>query len=200
MLDSLNGARHSFFETASTSLETLNQKLEGVVSTIPSSDSKPKHGEIGQESDIDADDLESDVSDPTEMFHRDTGTQTSLPVSRSSSSTSLTESDPSNTAPLSTQTEDLKTLNTHLSSVLSSNTSVVNQDETTLFAIRDLREYLLDITYGRENGSFRGDIKSSNADDEISQVKAEIRGVKGVLLSAKSFPGTGTGRTKVMGF
>ncbi len=30
---------------------------------------------------------------------------------------------------------------------------------------------------------------NKEADDEISRVKAGIRGVKGVLLSARSFPG-----------
>ena len=198
MLDSLNVARHSFFETTATSLETLNQKLESVVSTIPSTASKSKHGEFGLGSDLDVDDLESDVSDPTEMFHRDTGTQTSPPVSRSNSSASLTDSNPSSITPLSTQTAELKTLNTNLSSVLSSSTSVVDEDEVTLFGIKDLRDYLLEITYGRESGSLRGDVKKPNADDEISRVRAEIRGVKGVLLSAKSFPGTATGRTKAL--
>ncbi|MCJ1432862.1 hypothetical protein MMC27_002220 [Xylographa pallens] len=198
MLDSLNVARHSFFETTATSLETLNQKLESVVSIIPSSAGKPKHGELGLGSDLDVDDLESDVSDPTEMFHRDTGTQTSSPVSRSNSSASLTDSNPSSNTPLSTQTAELKALNTYLSSILSSNTSIIDEDEATIFGIKDLREYLMEITYGRESGSFRADVKKTNADDEISRVRAEIRGVKGVLLSAKSFPGTATGRTKAM--
>ena len=198
MLDSLNMARHSFFETTSTSLETLNQKLESVVSTIPSSASRPKHQEFGVGRDLDVDDLESDISDPTELFHRDTGTQTSPPVSRSNSSASLTDSDSSCITPLSTQISELKTLNTNLSSVLSSSTSVVDEDEATLFGIRDLRNYLLEITYGRESELFRGEVKKPNADDEISRVRAEIRGVKGVLLSAKSFPGVTTGRTKVV--
>ncbi|MCJ1384621.1 hypothetical protein MMC17_007739 [Xylographa soralifera] len=198
MLDSLNVARHSFFETTSTSLETLNQKLESVVSTIPTSANKPKHGEFGVGIDHDIDDLESDASDPTEMFHRDTGTQTSPPVSRSNSTASLTDSDPSSIAPLSAQVAELKTLNTSLSSVLSSSTSVVDEDEATLFGTRDLREYLLEITYGRQSGSFHGDGKKPSTDDEIGRVRAEIRGVKGVLLSAKSFPGTTTGKTKMM--
>ncbi|MCJ1397798.1 hypothetical protein MMC11_000994 [Xylographa trunciseda] len=198
MLDSLNAARHSLFETTSVGLETLNQKLETIVSTIPSSASKPKHGELELGSDLDDDDdLESDVSDPTELFHRDTGTQTSLPVSYNSSSMSLQYSDPSSTAPLSTQTAGLKTLTTNLSSILSSSTSVVDEDDVTLFGIGSLREYLLEITYGRGSISSRGDAKKQNVDDEISRVRAEIRGVKGVLLSAKSFPGTATGRAKV---
>lgn len=40
-------------------------------------------------------------------------------------------------------------------------------------------------TYGFSGGVGRAEEK----DDEISKVKAGIRGVKGVLLSARSFPG-----------
>lgn len=41
-------------------------------------------------------------------------------------------------------------------------------------------------------GANAGDVN----DDEIARVKAEIRGVKGVLLSARNFPG-GVGRGRV---
>ncbi|MCJ1283449.1 hypothetical protein MMC26_002778 [Xylographa opegraphella] len=198
MLNSLNVARHSIFDTTSTNLENLNQKLESVVSMIPVSASKPKHGDFGLGSDFDVDDLESDVSDPTEMFYRDTGTQTSPPISRSYSSASLTDSNPSSIAPLSTQIMELKSLNTNLLSVLSSNTSAVEEDEATLSCIRDTREYLVKMTYGREPGSIGGDAQKPSADDEISRVSAEIRSVKGVLLSAKNFPGTSTGKMKAV--
>lgn len=55
-----------------------------------------------------------------------------------------------------------------------------------------LREYLDGIAYvppvyGFNNGY--GSSSTSKEDDEIARVKASIRGVKGVLLSARSFPG-----------
>jgi hypothetical protein len=56
-----------------------------------------------------------------------------------------------------------------------------------------LREYLDGLayvtpTYGFGGvGSYAG--TAGEKDDEISRVKAGIRGVKGVLLSARSFPG-----------
>jgi hypothetical protein len=59
---------------------------------------------------------------------------------------------------------------------------------------RGLTEYLEDLVYvvphryGRPG--FEG-LTDSGDDDEISRVKASIRGVKGVLLSARSFPGMG---------
>ena len=200
MLDSLNMARHSFFETTSASLDLLNEKLEGIVSTIPSTIEKATHRAFGLASDHDDDDdLESDVSDPTELFHRDTGTQTSPPVSHSSSSASLICSDRSSTTPLSTQAAALKIMGANLSTILTSSNSAVDEDEVTLLSIGDLRESLLDITYGRTARPSHGDNSKINTDDEISRIKAEIRGVKGVLLSAKSFPGTGTGRTKAAG-
>ena len=39
-----------------------------------------------------------------------------------------------------------------------------------------------------------GSGNGSERDDEIARVKAEIRGVKGVLLSARNFPAGGRGR------
>lgn len=41
-----------------------------------------------------------------------------------------------------------------------------------------------------------GMIPGDTGEDEIAKVKAEIRGVKGVLLSARNFPG-GVGRGRV---
>lgn len=46
------------------------------------------------------------------------------------------------------------------------------------------------------NGYGAGPKIGETNDDEIAKVKAEIRGVKGVLLSARNFPGgVGRGRT-----
>ena len=42
---------------------------------------------------------------------------------------------------------------------------------------------------GASGGGGFGGGKDGNGDDEITRVKGAIRGVKGVLLSARSFPG-----------
>ena len=56
-------------------------------------------------------------------------------------------------------------------------------------SVDELRKYLDGITFASFNGLPHSG--AGGARDEISRVKAEIRGVKGTLLSAKMFPGGG---------
>jgi len=195
MLESLTVARHSLFETTSSNLKTLNEKLESVVSSVPHSAGQAgsgKHDEEHYE-----DDAESETSDPTELFHRDTGTQTSPPFSPTSSSSSVNYLDPLASTPVSSATSRLKGLHTDLSSILSSTTSVADEDDVLKHGLNDLRDYLHDVRYGRNPTALRGETNKQSLDQEINSVKAEIRSVKGVLLSARSFPGAGAGRARV---
>ena len=197
MLESLTTARQSLFETAASNLESLNEKLETVVSKIPSRAAPSNQASYGVEND--SEDTGSDISDPTELFHRDTGTQTSAPPSPSASTISTRESDPSSSNLSSMQGTRLKNLHSTLSSILSVETSGADKDDTTIQSLGDLKIRLNDITYGRILGSLQGDSPRSQMDDEIQKVKAEIRGVKGVLLSARSFPSVESGRTRIVG-
>ena len=107
MLASLTSSRISLAETTSENLQKLISKLEGVVSEIP-------HGKSGQmEADREADE-ESD-EDPTEMFHRDIGVQTSLPDSPSLSHTASPEPE---TTHLSDQTTRLTSLSASITGLL----------------------------------------------------------------------------------
>ena len=204
MLDALTDARHSLFETASSKLETLNEKLSSVVSVLPNSHPKG-HGEA-------AEDVESIISDPTELFHRDTGTQTSAPISPTLSSYSSPPvhdgTDP--VTPIVSQGVSLRSLHTHFASALESSYSVAESDETLEHSVQDLQYYLEGVRFGRlrlparptgsaagrQSGMVAGQAGSDDgaADDEIAKVKAEIRGFKGALLSAKNFPSGGRGR------
>ena len=197
MLESLTTARQSLFDTAASNLESLNKKLETVVSKVPIHAALSDQTIYGTENDNE--DTGSDISDPTELFHRDTGTQTSAPPSPSTSTVSTRESDPSSSSPSSIQGSRLKSLHSTLSSILSVETSGVDEDDTTIQSFADLRIQLNEITYGRITGSLQGDSRKSHMDDEIQKVKAEIRGVKGVLLSARSFPSVGSGRARAAG-
>ena len=190
MLETLTVARHSIYETTSANLDSLNEKLEGVVSSVPHSAGLGKHDE-----DHDGDDNESETSDPTELFHRDTGTQTSPPFSPSSSSSSVNYLDPLASTSISSATSRLRDLHTDLSSILSSTTSMTNEDDVVKHRLNDLGDYLQDVRYGRKPP--RGGVNKPSPDQELNIVKAEIRSVKGVLLSARSFPGAGAGRARV---
>lgn len=187
MLAALTESRLSLASTTSSNLTTLISKLESVVSEIPP---RKPHPDALAHLNSPHDDDES-VEDPTEMFHRDVGVQTSPPASPRSSSRA--RSDPS------TEHESrLKSLSSRISSLVEDSASEGQgaSDLTTTVAV--LREYLDGLayvtpTYGYGVGGYGGLGQSGKEDDEIGRVKASIRGVKGVLLSTRSFPGGSRG-------
>ncbi|KAI9839519.1 MAG: hypothetical protein M1819_002144 [Sarea resinae] len=192
MREALTSARHDFASTTQSNLDNLNEKLEGVVSEVP----PPRPTGQAKEGDAVASssDAESDTSDPTELFHRDMGTQTS-PPSLSPSARSPSSSPPSkpDTA-IDTQTTALATLHTSLTSLLDSATDLTDSNLETTLRLQELTNYLNDISYSSPyylgNGAFSGagNGMAKDKDDLVNKVKAEIRGVKGVFLSAKNFP------------
>jgi hypothetical protein len=186
MLASLTTSRISLAKTASGNLQKLINKLESVVSEVP----LPKNGKMEVERE---EDEESD-EDPTEMFHRDIGVQTSLPASPS---LSRPASPGPQATPLDDQTARLTSLHTSISGLTEGSTAEGHEVNDLSTTIGDLREYLDGLAYVAPTfgyGSGYGVLGGSSAkdqDDEIGRVKASIRGVKGVLLSARSFPGIG---------
>jgi hypothetical protein len=135
----------------------------------------------------------SDDSDPTELFHRDFGTQTSPPLSRSASSSDLSELGPSDA--VSGHENRLKIMASHLKDLQHSNVSLTEKDDDVSKQLTTLTSYLNDLTYsspyyryGGSYGGWSGTDTTGNKDDEIEKFKTEIRGVKGVLLSTRNFP------------
>jgi hypothetical protein len=177
MLQSLTTSRLSLAETSKTNLSKLITKLEEQVSEIPPTHQHHRQGE----------EEESEDEDPSEMFHRDIGVQTSTPTSRTSSPS------PTPHSVLEDQTSRLQSLKRNLSTLIEDSTSEGNDVSELESVIGVLREYLDGLAYATPTygfggvGSYGG--TTGEKDDEISRVKAGIRGVKGVLLSAKSFPG-----------
>jgi hypothetical protein len=207
MLESLTSARHEFADTALQNLEKLNSKLEGTVSHVPYTSSstgpKRKAGEHHDEGD-----LESIDSDPTELFHRDVATQTSPFLSRrpSTSSSSSLNHMHRDANPTSTQSTRLSTIHTSLASLLSSTTPSSfspNATESFKSTIEGFQTYLENLqfnsysistsNYDHIYPSFevqKTATKKSKPgeDDEAEKFKAEIRAVKGALLSSRTFP------------
>lgn len=218
MLESLTSARHEFADTALQNLEKLNSKLEGTVSHVPYMSSsavlKRKAGENHND-----DDIESIDSDPTELFHRDIATQTSPRRSRDSSLSSSTSDNHTqrDANPTSVQSTRLSTIHTSLTSVLASITpSSISPSNTDSLksTVEDLQTYLDNLqfsnntfnatTYDYIYPSLEAQKLSSKKnkpgdEDEAEKFKAEIRAVKGALLSSRTFPagkrpvGTGSG-------
>lgn len=190
MKDNLREARHDFAEHVLDHTNKLNDKLSGVASAVPSV-AKAKPDTSAMEKDDD-----SVVSDPTELFHRDYGTQTEAELARPSSPDS-SDDEISATAKstMEKQEERLKTMALHFREVLSSIKTDQGGAESIQGRVTDLREYLDVMIYPHlaqiENGSWQYAPTASadkKKDDGVAALRAEIRSVKGVLLSAKRFP------------
>lgn len=194
MLETLQSSRHSLFESASSNLAALNKKLERVVTELPVSLGKTFiHPETIK---VDHGDASSESSDPHELFHRDIGTQTS-PFSATNSKLNLSiDQIPPNV--LEAQQEYFDAIQEQLSFALGSCRAVHDSDQSTTTVIAELKELLNAITYGgqaSQNAAYKGGT-FDGSDGEIAKIKAEIRGVKGILLSAKTFPGGGASRSR----
>lgn len=179
MVESLSAARHSLFDTANSNLQTLVERLERIVSFVPDTAASGKT--VSQETEDSSTD-----SDPAELFLRSAATQTTPPLHPRSIS-SISSQAPGTTPPITDQHLRLQTLLAHLSDLLTSNDAQMVSSQRVKGHVNDLQNYLDSLAYGNLMAptGLPGD---SWKEDEISKVKAEIRSVKGVLLSARNFP------------
>ncbi|PNY22883.1 Uncharacterized protein TCAP_07047 [Tolypocladium capitatum] len=180
MVESLTDARSDLYGTSSQKLDILVAKLEKTVSEIPpSSKAQPAT----------TDDI-SDAEDPTEMFHRDIGTQTSLPTTPAAVAPSKPASAESESK---RQADRLSTLTKTLSG-LKDQFRTQSEDMDDIRTLLDVfRDDLDGMTYGGQTqfmGGYDmyGGAKKTEPEDEIRKVRDNIRRVKGVLLSTRSFP------------
>lgn len=189
MLSQLTTSRLSLASTTSSNLKLLIEKLEAQVSEIP----PPRLGRLkGEEEEED----ESEDEDPTELFHRDIGVQTSLPPSPVLHASSVINPESTQSTPLETQSASLSTLRASLNDLLADSSGEGQDSRDLLTTISVVREYLDGLAYVVPNYGYGiggygvGGVGGlgKEPDDEIGRVKAGIRGVKGVLLSARSFP------------
>lgn len=146
MVESLTSSRLELAGTTQTNLDKLVEKLEGMV-TIKEDESD---------------------GDPTELFHRDIGIQTSPPASRP-------------TSPVPDQASQLAKITTNFKGLEE------DEDIELSTTVNVLREYLDSLAYAAPvyNYSYSA---PKDENDEISKLKTEIRALKGVMLSTRSFP------------
>lgn len=179
MIESLNEARHSLFDTANANLKNLVEKLEQVVSAIPPSIS-PSKSLLREEDDDDGD---SSNSEPTEWFQRSAATQTSPLLSRSTSS--ITAEKATSESLIQKQQLRLQMLHDSLSDVLHDHKYRLDtSSRVSKQYVDNLQKYLSDMAYGTTFAPAELPVGG----DSVSRMKAEIRSVKGVLLSARNFP------------
>ena len=194
MLERLNESRGELHDSVSQSLAAIVTKLEGTVSEIPptatAANKKKAHAEDALDSDSD--------DDPSEMFHRDIGTQTTTPPPAAAS--------PSKDASgAEAQTSQIKSLVSQLSSLrddMRSQSDDLGDVKTLIDVFRDDLGVLTYRNYTDSAGSgydYLARMQSStstgaagkaaeNKDDEIRKARDNIRRIKGVLLSTRSFP------------
>ena len=197
MVNSLTEARISLHDTANQDLAKLVSKLENTVSEIPPTISKPKSHNPDGDNHSESDST-SHYDDPTELFHRDIGVQTSRPPTPPSSIT--IQPPPVSSSPESPTAHQTRRLTSLITSLKQVNEGLVTQTEsygdvkTVLDQLGEDLDKLSAAAHATDfvgGFSLYGAMSRNEPDDEIKRAKENVRRVKGVLLSTRSFPGVG---------
>jgi hypothetical protein len=193
MHNSLTEARHDFLTHTSTYLEDFNSRLSQLAPGSPGT----KTNKTMEEDDKKSNSGESDDSDPTELFHRDIGVQTSPSLSRQQSSWSLSDAEPQSSADtLSLQESRLKVLATNIRDLEQSASTSTAREKDLSDQITALNEFLMAIALPAAHAKYKNPnypTWSSLANrppigDELDRFKAEISRTKGLMLSTRNFP------------
>ncbi|CAO2651215.1 Nn.00g095120.m01.CDS01 [Neocucurbitaria sp. VM-36] len=190
MTENLAESRHDFATHTHEQLKEFNERLGEAVSVDPASKTK-------KITDI-VDDISEADSDPTELYHRDYGTQTTPTLSRRPSLASTTDAEPTVTA----HENRLKIIKSHLEELESNRSNDSTTRDSLKTKVSDLTTYLSEMSYQNQyyssSGGYYGGGNSfglpggkDGKTDQIDVLKNDIRAVKGVFLSARNFPAGG---------
>ncbi|KAF2865325.1 peroxisomal membrane anchor protein conserved region-domain-containing protein [Massariosphaeria phaeospora] len=189
MSDTLTVSRHDFAAHAREQLEEFNKRLGDVVSIDPANGLPAKLADM-------ADDVSEADSDPTELFHRDYGTQTTPSLSRRPSVSSTHDDN----SVVTGHENRLKILTSHLKELEASRANDNASSDSLKTKLSDFTMYLSELTYQSQHSSGMGGFYGGNyalprgkdgTEDPIDVLKSDIRAVKGVFLSARNFPAGG---------
>jgi len=184
MVESLTEARLDLHGAAAKNLSTLVEKLEGVVSEkVPPAETAKKRAPR------DSGDNTDSESDPAELFHRDIGVQTSLPSSPVMSSR-LDLEPASAQAATAHQARRIVDLVASVRAVGDALTAQGEKDASFQSVLDDFKAETLRLNQQATMGGYWLSRHSARIepDDEIRKAKENVRRLKGVLLSARSFP------------
>ncbi|KAJ3943756.1 uncharacterized protein N0V96_006688 [Colletotrichum fioriniae] len=195
MVENLTEARYDLHETTSQNLAKIIEKLEGTVSEIPAP-KKSAAAAAAAAAEGAADDDASSADDPTEMFHRDIGTQTSIPSTPSL--TTWGENKNSNSdkekSPTDRQADKLtwfKNQAAWLKTTVVADADDVADLKSKMDVLKDdlvQLAYPSPSDYAGSSYSLYGGPRKNEPEDEIKKARDNIRRVKGVLLSTRNFP------------
>lgn len=185
MIQNLTESRHDFAAHTQEKLNELNERLGDVISVDPAT-------RVNKATDA-ADDVSEADSDPTELYHRDYGTQTTPELSRRPS-----VSNPSDPEPVVTGHEKrLNIIKSHLHELEATRSNDFASADSLKTKVSDLSSYLTEMSYQSQYYSNMGSFYGANygasgakdtKNDQIEVLKSDIRAVKGVFLSARNFP------------
>ncbi|KAM3512442.1 hypothetical protein MY11210_003932 [Beauveria gryllotalpidicola] len=204
MIASLDDARQELHDTTASRLEALVHQLERTVSVVPpppppkhaaalasSSSSTPAPTASTMAKDADEDE------DPAEMFHRDVGTQTSFSEAPPADGKDATKpkEEPKQPPALRHATGVTK-LAKCVSGLRDAVVSQSGDFEDIKAQVEHFREELDRMTFpqmdftpgGYSMMSTMAGGSKNEPDDEVRKVRDNIRRIKGVLLSTRSFP------------
>ncbi|KAK7180106.1 hypothetical protein DPSP01_011156 [Paraphaeosphaeria sporulosa] len=190
MTQNLTESRHDFASHAQEHLDKLNERLRDSASIDPATKQKPSASDA-------ADDISETDSDPTELYHRDFGTQTTPTLSRRDSKSSDATEDES---VVKAHENRLKIITSHLRELQSTRSNDTASSDSLKTQLSDLQTYLSDMSYQNQyyssSGGFYGGTyglpkTGDGKDDQMEVLKNDIRAVKGVFLSARNFPAGG---------
>lgn len=195
MTQNLTESRHDFASHTQEQLSELNKRLRDAASEDPASKVKPNITDV-------IDDVSEADSDPTELYHRDYGTQTSPSLSRRPSIAADVDDQPIVTS----HENRLKILTSHLRELEATRSNDTASSDSLKTKLSDLTTYLSEMSYQNQYYSGMGGFYGGNyglpkgpdgKDDQIDVLKNDIRAVKGVFLSARNFPAGGRSTTPV---
>ncbi|QIW97133.1 hypothetical protein AMS68_002651 [Peltaster fructicola] len=192
MAAALTDSRHDLAMHSLYKVDDFNSRLEKLVSQIPKNPNSKD------------DETDSLAAEPTELFSRDQGTQTAEVIAQSDAQIhKVTILDP---VAATKQAEKLQSIQKHLEEVLAGAEKESKAVEEREGNVRKLRHYLDSLSYGGSSVNIWSNVggrfgweqnvneqqkEKEKREDAIEDLKKEIRGVKGVLLSAKRFPAVG---------
>ena len=182
MVENLNQARSDYYTHVNERLAPVVEKLEGDVSEVPY-----KNGKALRQADPDGDaGSESSYDDPTELFHRDVGTQTSPQAT-----TPVRSGSGSPETPIDGQARRLARLNAAVRELSDMKIKRAEESADLHAMLREVRDDVDKLAYPPppDYTSYGlGLSRPSEADDEYKKTKDAIRSVKGVFLSSRMFP------------
>ncbi|KAI1780640.1 peroxisomal membrane anchor protein conserved region-domain-containing protein [Hypoxylon cercidicola] len=189
MVENLNESRTDYYSHVNERLGQLVEKLEGVVSEVPYKNGKPLKSKYEESV---CEDDESTFSDPTELFHRDIGTQTS-PVMLAEDRPSSRNTSGQGDKPVDAQVRRLAALRASVRELNDMHIRRADGSAEMNARLREIRDEvdklgapaMVDFSSGYSGLGYG---RSSEPDDEVKKAKDAIRSVKGMFLSTRSFP------------